>query len=85
MANLSYRTLLSDWFRVHIPISFKTNSIDKHRTGYAGAYPKVKRYHRRQCLCFTIRQQSKRNHSIRGCASFARVGRYQEGDTDEDC
>ncbi|UJR21402.1 hypothetical protein I4U23_024492 [Adineta vaga] len=76
MANVSYLSLLSDWFRVHIPIPIKTNSMTKHRTGYAAAYPKMKLHHRRQCSCFSFCHQSKRNMSIRGCASFARSGRY---------
>ncbi|CAF2033107.1 unnamed protein product [Rotaria magnacalcarata] len=71
------------------------------RTGYATAYPKIKHYHRRQqqlnlCSCILSFYKSnlfdnnesklyRKRSSIRGCASFARYDRYQEGNTEEDC
>ncbi|CAF0891500.1 unnamed protein product [Rotaria sp. Silwood1] len=30
-------------------------------------------------------KQHRKHSSIKGCASFARFGTYQEGDTEEDC
>ncbi|CAF0876601.1 unnamed protein product [Adineta ricciae] len=85
MATVSYVTLLSDWFRVHVPISLRSNSVHKHRTGYVAAYPQVKRYHRRHYLCLPICSKSKKTDSIPGCPSFARFGRYQEGDSVDGC
>jgi hypothetical protein len=89
MASVSYATLLSNWFRVHIPLPQKPNIPRVNRTGYAGAYPKIKRSHRRRSNLFSCisnkTYQSKKKPSIRGCASFARYGTYQEGETEDDC
>ena len=97
MTSVSYTTLLSNWFRVHIPFSQKPNFTPLPRTGYAAAYPKIKRCHRRQSnlfSCIPLIYKSKKNNktyllkktsSIKGCASFARFDRYQEGDTEDDC
>ncbi|CAF2412280.1 unnamed protein product [Rotaria sp. Silwood2] len=106
MTSASYTNLLTNWFRVHISLPRKTNmTASLHRTGYAAAYPEIKRHHRRQSnlfscipLCYKSKKKNKthllnnneskqyRKHSsIKGCASFARFGTYQEGDTEEDC
>ncbi len=105
MTSVSYTALLSNWFRVHIPFTQRSNGTCIPRTGCAAAYPKIKRYHRRQWNLFSCipsiykskknykthslnNDQSKihkRSSSIRGCASFARSDRYEEGETDDDC
>ncbi|CAF0922891.1 unnamed protein product [Adineta steineri] len=85
MTSVSYSTRLADFFRSYIPLRRKSNSI---RTGYAAAYPQVKQYHRQQSnllSCIPLCYKSKQNSSIKGCASFARFGTYQEGDTEDDC
>lgn len=71
---MSYMSLLSNWFRLRF--WQKSQSKPMARTGYAAAYPPIKSYHRRL---------NKRNSSIRGCASFARYDRYEEGASADDC
>ncbi|CAF0958736.1 unnamed protein product [Rotaria sordida] len=106
MTSTSYTNILTNWFRIHISLPRKTNmTTSVHRTGYAAAYPEIKRYHRQQynlfsCipLCYKSKKKNKtyllnnnesklnrKYSSIKGCASFARVDTYQEGDVEEDC
>ncbi len=98
MATVSYMNLLSNWFHHHLSFSRKSNKTSITRTGYAGAYPAIKQCHRRRsyrlsCIPLLCKskantnrsKQVKTNSSIRGCASFARVDRYREGEIDDDC
>jgi hypothetical protein len=98
MTSVSYTTLLADWFRVHVPLPKKPNPTFVSHTGYAGAYPEIQWYHRRQgnlfsCIPLVYKSKKrnqkhllrKKNSSIKGCASFARFDTYQEGDIEDDC
>ncbi len=98
MGTVSYMTLLSNWFRLRLPSLQKPTKISLPRTGYAGAYPPIKQCHRQRShlfSCVSLLNKSKKNinrsnkeksnSSIRGCASFARVDRYREGEMDDDC
>jgi hypothetical protein len=65
MTSISYTTLLFNWFRVHIPFSQKPNITPIPRTGYAAAYPEIKRHHRRQSnlfSCLPLIYKSKKNN-----------------------
>ncbi len=46
MTSVSYTTLLSNWFRVHVPTLKTTKPSSVPRTGCAAAYPRIKRCHR---------------------------------------
>jgi hypothetical protein len=101
MTSVSYTALLSNWFRVHIPFSQKQSLTSVPRTGCAAAYPPIKSYHRRQsCIPFIYKSKKKnktylsnnnrsniqkKTSSIKGCASFARFDRYEEGESEDDC
>lgn len=84
-------TLLSNWFCTHTLFTKKAKVPYKPCTGYAGAYPKIKRCHRQQsnlfsCIPFIYSpKKNQPNSSIKGCASFARFGRYEEGESEDNC
>lgn len=46
---------------------------------------KVKEKNKRCLLNSDESKQCQKHSSIKGCASFARFNKYQEGDTEEDC
>lgn len=91
MAHNSLITFLNDWFRHYTPVLHRSNNSSTSRIDYTTIYPEIKSYHRQQsnlffCIPFIRKTKTdKRNSSIKGCASFARFGRYKEGDNDDDC
>lgn len=90
MTATSTKTLLFEWFRAHTPSVKKPQYTTlSSRTGYATAYPPIKRHHRRSLHLFSCAllscKSKKKTSSIPGCASFARFDSYNEGENEEDC